>query len=101
MKQIILFLNIFSYLALFGRKPQLFIFNRVFLIKIKTEFFQKMVKTKFVDFFEMNNFTQHFFVSRIVWPENGFFDFVKYHFLWIKREPLVKNGWLTNLAFIS
>ena len=34
--------------------------------------------TKFVGLFEMNNFTsQHFFVSRIVCPENGFFNFLK------------------------
>ena len=37
--------NIFSYLALFGRKSQFFIFNNVFLIKIKTvRFFKKWSK---------------------------------------------------------
>ena len=37
-----------------------------------------MVKSKFVNFIEMNNFTpKDFFVSHIVLPENGFFYFVK------------------------
>ena len=34
-------------------------------------------KKKFVDFFEMNNFTsQHFFVSCMVWPETTVFYFL-------------------------
>ena len=41
MRWTILLLNIFSYLAFFGRKLQLFIFNNVFLIKRKSVRFSK------------------------------------------------------------
>ena len=54
-----------------------------------------MVKIKFVDFSNINNFaSQHFFRSRIVWAENGFFDFVKTVLDGLKQKPRVstKNG---------
>ena len=55
-----------------------------------------MVQIKFVGLFEMNNFTfEHFFLSRIVWPENGFFCFVKTIFSGsegLKTWTFDKNG---------
>ena len=45
------FKNFFASL-IFDRKQQLFIFNNVLLIKIKSvRFFKKIIKTEFVDFF--------------------------------------------------
>ena len=50
---------------MFGEKIEFFIFNSIYHDYNKNcAFYQKMVKTKIVDFFEINNFTfKHFFVS--------------------------------------
>ena len=49
-----------------------------------------MVKIRLIDLFETNNF-----VFNIVWPENGFFDFVKKPFLMDKTRT-VGQKWLPN-----
>ena len=52
--------NIFSYLALFGRKQRFFDKNK------NRAFFKKMVKTKFVDFFdEQFYFLTYFRISHM------------------------------------
>ena len=81
--------------SLSGKLNYLFLIT-FFTIKTKTvRFIKKMVKTKFVGLFEMNNFTlQHFFVSRIVWSENGFFNFVKAVFM--DKTRTVDQKWLAN-----
>ena len=49
--------NIFSHPIKFGDKIEFFIFNSIYQDYIKNcEFYQKMVKIKFVDIFETNTF---------------------------------------------
>ena len=52
-----------------------------------------MVEIKIVDFFEMNNLTfKHLFASRIVFPENEFFNFVKTVFM--DKTRTVGQTWM-------
>ena len=92
----------FSVRHMFWREIWIFDFYKNDFDEYKKRYnsYDKMVYTKVVDIFEINNSVYWNFVRiSYILSKKLNFRFFEKRFWWMKPGTLVKNGWLTNSSF--